>query len=78
MQKTDKLKIPVQLLVLDALGAVLLGLGLAEWFGGTNLVSGSLRFDNYYVALVVCGALLMLPLIAFVLRAAFGRASREI
>ena len=78
MQKTGKLKIPVQLLVLDALGAVLLGLGLAEWFGGTNLVPESLRFDNYYIAMVVCGALLMLPLVAFVLRTALGRAPRRI
>jgi hypothetical protein len=78
MQRTGKLKMPLQLLVLDALGAVLLGLGLAEWFGGTNLVPESLRFDNYYIAMVVCGALLMLPLVAFVLRTARGRAPREI
>ena len=78
MQKSGKLKIPVQLLVLDALGALLLGLGLAEWFAGTELVPQALRFDNYYIAMVVCGALLMLPLIAFVLRAALGRAPREI
>ena len=78
MQKSGKLKIPVQLLVLDALGALLLGLGLAEWFAGTGLVPEALRFENYDIAMVVCGALLMLPLIAFVVRSALGRTPREI
>lgn len=78
MHKTGKLRIPPQLLVLDVLGALLLGLGLAEWFAGTRLVPEALRFENYYIAMVVCGALLMLPLIAFVLRSALGRAPREI
>ena len=78
MQKSGKLKIPVQLLVLDALGALLLGLGLAEWFAATEVVPQAQRFENYYIAMVVCGALLMRPLIAFVLRSALGRAPREI
>jgi hypothetical protein len=42
-----------------------------------RLVPEALRFDSYYVAMVACGALLMLPLIAFVLRSALGRAQRE-
>ncbi len=78
MQKTKKLRIPIQLLVLDALGAVLLGIGLAEWVAGTDLVPESLQFDNYYIVMVVCGVLLMLPLIAFVLRTALGRVPRKI
>ena len=78
MDRTGPLPIPLHLLVLDVIGALLLGLGLAEWFADTGLVPAALRFEYYPQALVVAGALLMLPLLLHLLQRALGRAAREI
>ena len=63
MKEKCALKIPLHLLVLDFVGAALLGLGLAEWFANTGLVPESLRFENYYIVMVIVGCLLMLPVL---------------
>ncbi len=78
MEEAKKIKIPINLLVLDFIGAILLGLGLAEWLAETNLVPEALRFDNYYIAMVICGGILMFPASVHILRIASGRGSREI
>jgi len=59
-------------------GVILLGLGLSEWFAGTNLVPASLQFENYYIVMVLFGGLLMLPALGFMLKIALGRETREI
>lgn len=63
MKEQCALKIPLHLLVLDFVGAALLALGLAEWFANTGLVPESLRFENYYIVMVIVGGLLMLPVL---------------
>ena len=73
MNRNKPLKIPPSLLVLDFIGAVLVGLGMAEWLADTNLVPESFRFENYPVTLVICGVILMLPAILHVIQYATGR-----
>jgi hypothetical protein len=77
MRTRQKHRLPLRLVALDAIGTVLLGVGLAEWFAGTALVPATLRFDNYPVAMVAAGALLMLPLLTFILRMARERSTRK-
>jgi len=64
------LKIPLHLLLLDFVGAALLGLGLAEWFANTGLVPESIRFENYYIVMVIVGGLLMLPVLLHFMKVA--------
>ena len=75
MKEKCALKIPLHLLLLDFIGAALLGLGLAEWFANTGLVPESLRFENYYIVMVIAGGLLMLPVLLHFIKLA-GSAGR--
>ena len=68
LKENSAIKIPVPLLVLDIIGAILLGLGLAEWFADTGLVPERLQFESCYIAMVICGVLFMLPLIIHIVR----------
>jgi len=74
MQVATGLKFPLHLLVLDTVGTVLLGIGLADWFAGTELVPASLRFEDYPQVMAATGALLMLPFIVFIVKLASARA----
>ncbi len=56
---SQSLKFPPWLLILDVIGTLLLGLGLFGQFGGDNL------FAPFAIPLIIIGALLMLPLIIF-------------
>ena len=78
MTKPNPPSIPLPLMILDGLGALLLGLGLAEWLAGTDLMPQALRFDYYPQVMVIVGALLMLPMILHLLRSATGKGPREI
>ncbi|MGB5425174.1 MAG: chemotaxis protein [Gammaproteobacteria bacterium] len=68
LKENSTFKIPMSLLVLDFIGAILLGVGLAEWFADTGLVPERFLFENYYIAMVICGGLFMLPLILHILK----------
>lgn len=70
MKEKCALKIPLHLLLLDFVGAALLGLGLAEWFANTGLVPESIRFENYYIVMVIVGGLLMLPVLLHFMKVA--------
>lgn len=61
------IKFPPWLLILDVVGTILLGLGLFGHFGGDNL------FAPFAIGLIVIGALLMLPLIIFLVTRATNR-----
>lgn len=61
MAEQQGFKIPLGLLVLDGLGALLMGLGLAKMFAGINIVPASLQFDQHGWTLIIVGGLLMLP-----------------
>ena len=62
-----KLGIPLKLIVMDAIGAILLGLGVAELFAGTNLVPASWQFENYALLMIILGIALMLPIVTYML-----------
>jgi hypothetical protein len=73
LKEYSAFKIPVSLLVMDFIGAILLGLGLAEWFAETGLVPERFQFERYYVAMVICGGLLMLPMMVHIVKMAAAR-----
>ncbi len=73
-----KLAIPVKLIVMDAFGAVLLGLGVAEMFAGTNLVPQSWQFDHYALMMIIFGIALMLPIVTYMLSGRKNNTAREI
>ena len=61
MTKDKKYKPSLELMILDSLGAILVGLGLFEWFSGSSMVPDQYKFENYHVTMVVAGVILMLP-----------------
>lgn len=70
------MKLPPQLIALDALGTVLVGLGLAERFAGTNLIPGNLQFANYDIAMILVGIALMVPMLKHVISHAKANAGK--
>jgi hypothetical protein len=72
MRTKTTLTIPPRLLMLDVVGVILAGLGLAERFAGTDLVPAELRFADYDIVMIVVGVLMMVPLGRYVLKAARG------
>ena len=56
---SEPLKFPPWLLARDVVGTIILGLGLFGQFGGANL------FSPFAIPLIIIGALLMLPLLVF-------------
>lgn len=67
------MKIPAAMLAADAMGAILLGLGLAEHFANTNLVPASLQFQYYTFVMMVAGVALMLPFLIYIIKTAVER-----
>ncbi|SEL67405.1 hypothetical protein SAMN05216214_11728 [Atopomonas hussainii] len=62
------LRFPWFFLLLDGIGTVLLGVGLAEWFAAVELVPQALRIEPLGPILVGVGLALMLPALASMLR----------
>ncbi len=73
-----RLKIPIRLIIMDALGAVLLGVGVAELFADTNLVAASLQFENYAIFMIIFGIAMMLPIVTYMLSGPKKRSVRDI
>jgi hypothetical protein len=63
VQENKTFKPSLGLVVLDAIGAVLLGLGLAKMFAGLDILPASLMVDNTGTTFVIVGILLMLPML---------------
>lgn len=61
MQEKVKTNSFLGLLLLDVVGTVLFGLGVAKKFSGLETLPKNLQFDNYEVVLIVFGLFLMLP-----------------
>jgi len=78
MNEQKKFKIPFRLIVLDAVGAILLGLGVAELFANTNLVPGFLRVENYALFMIIFGVAMMLPMVTYIMSTPGSRKSRQI
>lgn len=64
---SESLRFPPWLLILDVVGTVILGLGLFGQFGGDSL------FSPFAIPLIIVGALLMLPLLVFLVTRATSR-----
>ncbi|MDJ0813170.1 MAG: hypothetical protein QNJ23_05540 [Woeseiaceae bacterium] len=60
-------KFPPWMLALDVAGTIVLGLGLFGHYGGENL------FSPFAIPLIIIGALLMLPLMIFLVTRATNR-----
>ena len=78
MNKMKTVRIPMRFIILDAIGAVLLGLGVAELFAGTNLVPKPWQFPNYAVFMVIFGIAFMLPMVTYILSRANSAGPRKI
>lgn len=70
MEQERKRSIPLVPLVLDGIGSVLAGLGLAKQVADIDIIPAQLRFDQYGLVLIVVGVLLMVPLIAHLIKTA--------
>ena len=67
MTTKRKMKLPVWALILDVLGALMLAAGIILLNGGSGLLDvGSTEVRGPAIALIVIGALLMMPLIAVI------------
>lgn len=78
MSEPRKLSIPLRLIIMDAIGAVLLGVGVAELFADTNLIPESWRFENYALVMIILGIALMLPIITYMLSGRKSSGAREV
>ncbi len=62
-QENKTFKPSLSLVVLDAIGALLLGLGLAKMFAGLDILPASLMLDETGWTFIIVGILLMLPML---------------
>ena len=71
-------KIPLTLVLLDGLGAVLLGLGAAKYFAGIDMLPAKLHFESDAIVLMFAGGVLMLPMLTYVFGKIRENAEREL
>jgi len=67
-----KYKLPINLFILDTIGVALAGLGLFEWLSGSSVVPDQFKFENYHIAMVVVGVVLMAPVTIHFINRALG------
>jgi hypothetical protein len=72
MNKENKFKIPIHMIVLDVLGATLAALGLVEWFTSLSFIPDQYKFEYYYIAMVIIGVLMMIPMHLHIFKIAMG------
>ena len=73
----ERFKLPLHLVALDFLGAVLAMLGLFEWLSESSVVPDQYKFENYHVAMIVVGGVLMAPLVVHIIQRARRGAERS-
>jgi hypothetical protein len=73
MTESVAIRIPPRLLVLDAIGTLLLALGIAEQFTELQLWPLALQFPGDGIAIMAAGVLMMLPLFTFMFRQVAGQ-----
>jgi len=71
-------KLPISLVLLNGLGAILVGLGLVDLLGGIVMVPEALRIANYQVVMIAIGILLELTFIIYRIKQAKGSKPKEI
>ena len=67
MDKQARFPIPPYFLFLDAVGAVLIAVGLAKYFGQVDIIPAILQFENYEIFFMISGFVLMLPAIIHII-----------
>ena len=69
MQQTKAgLKIPINLIVMDFIGTILIALGLIKILGGIEIVPSQYLLDDNGWTLILVGTCLMLPFILFMVQ----------
>jgi hypothetical protein len=61
-------KTPLNILIADAAGTLLMGCGVAEEYAGTNFLPTAMQFDHYGLVMAGVGFLLMVPLLKWILQ----------
>jgi hypothetical protein len=61
------MKLPLHLVLLDGIGAILLGLGLAKMLAGIDIIPAGWLLDTQGWTLIVIGVALMLPMLVHVM-----------
>lgn len=76
-EEQNGFKIPFGLLLLDGLGAILAGLGLAKMFGGIEVLPSSFYHESGWI-LILMGIVLMLPFMLHIFKQIRTRAEQKI
>lgn len=77
-QNKAGLKIPINLIVLDFIGTILIALGLIKMFGGVEIIPSQYLLDDNGWTLILVGACLMLPFILFIIQLIRQRAEQRL
>ncbi|MCC6715833.1 MAG: DUF1418 family protein [Gammaproteobacteria bacterium] len=75
MKTREGVSIPVGLVVLEAIGLVLIALGLVKIASGTDLLPEVMRFGNYPLVFLVVGVALLVPFNVHMIRIIMTRAA---
>ncbi len=78
MSQQENPKLPINLLVLEFFGSILLTLGIVDWISDLKIMPVQLQFNHYEFVLIVIGFLLTLPFILFLFNRVLGKQTREI
>ncbi len=78
MNEKSAFKLPLGLVVLDGLGTILVGLGLAKMFAGLEILPTALQLDEKGWTLIISGVLLMLPLLLHIFAKVRERAEEKL
>ncbi len=68
----NRIRPPLHLLIVNAIGSLLFGLGLAEYIDAIRLVPAAWQFEHFALVMLVVGAVMMAPLTLFLVRAALA------
>ncbi|MCG3202070.1 MAG: hypothetical protein NFCOHLIN_01943 [Gammaproteobacteria bacterium] len=75
MKTRQGVSIPVWLVVLEAIGLVLIALGLVKIGSGTDLLPQGMRFGHYPVVFLLLGVALLVPFNVHMIRMIMTRAA---
>ena len=78
MEEKSKPFIPYIFIGIDAIGTILLGLGIAKHFVHIDILPPAMRFENYGMAFMIIGVILMLPLVVHVITKVQSGSNRNI
>ncbi len=78
MDAAKPFSIPARLIVLDVIGTLLLATGLLKVIADVEWLPEAMRFEGYGLALIVAGAMLMIPLIVHVVVHVISRATQPV